>query len=230
MQIRFAAIGGVDIDSDLLEHGVHALAERGDFEEVPFGPETFYSIRIHPPWIGDRSTWAVVEIEGEDSVSTLVDVARFIATHTNKEITAVASGIEREKDAGRIELGYRAYEIAPDGSCKTITNERADEICALEADEDSLDELGDLLSILVGDSAVHATRPANSGRCFRRKPLFEDARLSRLASSILAAKSVSFAPEPKDRIRLNLESHDGTKQISLVSIEEAEQLRKATSR
>lgn len=230
MQIRFAAIGGVDVDGEILEAGVKALGGLGDFEEVPYSPDAEYTIRIHPAWTGKRSTWSLVEIDGEDSVSTFLGVARAVARHTEHDITAVASGVERQRSDGRIEVGYRAYEIERDGSWKSVINAEADRVCSLEVDEDSLDEMGDILTILLGDSAAHAVHPPSAGRCFRHKPLFEDHRLSRLANSILAAKAVSFAPDANDRVRLSLEGHDGTKQISLVSPDEAEQLRRATDR
>jgi hypothetical protein len=232
MQIRFAALGGTEIDAELLEAGVAALGQRPDFEEVTDAAAssgTPFSIRVHPPWKGERSVWCVAQIEGENGITTLVEVARTIAAHTKKSVRAMASGVEGPAGMGRIEVSYRAYEITPDGMSSTLSFDEADELCG-EADEDSVDELGDMLSILVGDSAVHAVRPANSGRAFRRRPLLEEPRLARLATAILAAKSVAFTPDAGDRIRVSLEGIDGAKQISLVTGDEADKLRRVTSR
>jgi hypothetical protein len=219
----------MEIDTDLLEAGVGALGDRADFEEISFGPEVSFSIRVHAPWAGDRSAWCVVEVKGEDGVSTLVEVARTIAGRAKSTVRAVASGVEKNTGAGQVEIGYRAFDISPDGSSKTLSFDAADELCG-EADDDSLDELGDLMSILVGDSAVHAVRPLHSARCFRKKQMFDDPRLTRLAASILAAKSVAFTAAPNDRVRVSLEGIDGAKQISMVSSDEASQLRRVTAR
>ncbi len=58
----------------------------------------------------------------------------------------------------------------------------------------------------------------------------ESPRLSRLAATILAAKSVTVTHDESGRVRLKIDANDGSTQISLVTEEEAAALRRVTNR
>lgn len=235
MHIVFAAIGGPEVDSADLSAGIDALGRRADFEEIPGAVAPVSSaVRLGEPWSGERSAWCDVEVQGGDALSTLVEVARVVSTHIGKPVRAVASGVERQIGAARVEIGYRAYEVLPDGTSRTLEVAEADQECREIADDHPRDELGGLLAVLVADepklagTGVVAGRDA--GRRFRRCPQLESPRLTRLAATILAAKSIAVTADPSGRVRLKIDAVDGGTQISLVSDEEAASLRRATNR
>ena len=152
---------------------------------------------------------------------------------------AVASGVERQIGAARVEIGYRAYEVLPDGTSRPLEVAQADEECREIADDHRRDELGELLAVLVDDEPKLAERvgaadsieqPRDGGRRFRRRPLPDSPRLARLAATILAAKSIAVTSDPSGRVRLKIDANDGSTQISLVNDEEAAMLRRATNR
>jgi hypothetical protein len=229
MQVAFAAVGGLEIDVHMLEEGTSSIGERADFDEVALTADVSFSIRVHVPWTGEHSAWCLVELHGEDGLSTLVEAARTIAARAGRTVRAVASVVEREIGAGRVEIGYRAYDVSPDGKTETLSIDQADRACGV-VDEDSTDELGDLLAILVDDSAPQVTRPRGGGRCFRRKPLLEDPRLARLAGTIAMAKSVEYDPDGPDSVRVRVVGNDGVKRIAVITSDEADAVRRATLR
>ncbi len=240
MDIVFAAIGGPEVDSAGLSAGIEALSRRAEFEEIPGSldqPSSVFCLR--QPWTGARSAWCDVEVQGGDALSMLVDVARAVSTHIGKPVRAVASGVERQIGAARVEIGYRAYEVLPDGTSRTLEVAQADEECREIADDHRRDELGELLAVLVDDEPKLAERvgaadsieqPRDGGRRFRRRPLPDSPRLARLAATILAAKSIAVTSDPSGRVRLKIDANDGSTQISLVNDEEAAMLRRATNR
>lgn len=235
MDVVFAAIGGPEVDSAGLSSGIEALARRAEFEEIPVTleqPPSAFCLR--QPWTGERSAWCDVELQGGDALSMLVDVARAVSTHIGKPVRAVASGVERQIGAARVAIGYRAYEVLPDGTSRTLEVAEADQGCREVADDHPRDELGGLLAVLVDDEpkpgggALEGAR--DGGRYFRRRALLDSPRLSRLAATILAAKAISVTSDPSGRVRLRIDATDGGTQISLVSDEEAATLRRATNR
>ena len=236
MDIVFAAIGGPEVDSAGLAAGIEALARRAEFEEVPVSlDEPASAFCLRQPWAGERSAWCDVEVRGGDGLTMLVDVARAVSTHLGKPVRAVASGVERHVGAARVAIGYRAYEVLPDGTSRTLEVAEAAQECREIADDFPRDELGGLLAVLVDDEPRSAARPASSeepcgGRYFRRRELLDSPRLSRLAATILAAKTVSVTSDPSGRVRLKIDANDGGTQISLVSDDEAAALRRVTNR
>jgi len=235
MNIVFAAIGGPEVDSAGLAAGIEALGRRADFEEIRGGLDPMSSaVCLGEPWSGERSAWCDVEVRGGDALSTLVDVARVVSTHIGKPVRAVASGVERRIGDARVAIGYRAYEVLPDGTSRTLDVAKADQECREVADEHPRDELGGLLAVLLDDEPKSEANGGVAGRVagrhFRRRPQLENPRLARLAATILAAKSISVTADPSGRVRLKIDALDGGTQISLVSDEEAATLRRATNR
>lgn len=230
MEVVFAAIGGTEVDAPALEAGLETFARRADFEEVAYGYDVPFAIRFQTPWAGERSAWADVEVQGADGLTTLLEAARTLAVHLGKPVRAIASGVERQIGTTRVEIGYRAWEVAPSGDSRVLSFAEADEACGEVEDDHPKEELFTVFASLMDDEAPSFARAGEKGRCFRRKALLEDPRLARLAAAILAAKAVSFEPEPGGRVRLKLDASDGGKQISMVSSDEAATLRRVTNR
>jgi hypothetical protein len=230
MEIVFAAIGGTEVDPHAFSAGLDTLAERPDFDEVEHGFDVPFSICFRTPWVGERSAWSDVDVKGADGLSTLVEAARTLAAHLGKPVRAIASGVERQLGVSRVEIGYRAYEVTPEGDSRTFSVSLADEACGEIADDHPNDELYEIFATLRDDEGPAVIHAGERGRCFRRKALLDDPRLARLAAAIMAAKAVSFEPEPGGRVRVKIDASDGAKQISMVSPEEAETLRRATRR
>jgi len=232
MEIVFAAIGGPEVGSTDLAEAIGSLARRSSLEEVPVPSEGPFAIRFRQPWDGESSAWCDVELRGADALTTLLETTRAIAAHVDRPVRAVASGVERALGAGRVEIGYRAYEVLPDGASRDLCFAEADEACGEVHDDRPKEELGSIHAVLVGDAARDASAAtlADPGRAFRRRPHLTDPRLARLAATILAAKAVCTTPDPSGRIRLRIDARDGGKQISFVSTDEAATLQRATNR
>ena len=238
MDIVFAAIGGPEVDSAGLSAGIEALGRRAEFEEVAGAPDaTSSAFCLRQPWTGERSAWCDVEVAGGDALTTLVELARVVSTHLGKPVRAVASGVERQIGTTRVGIGYRAYEVLPDGTSRTLEVAEAETECRCREGADDLprDELGGLLAVLVDDepksgAGARASSPGDGARRFRRRVPLENPRLNRLAATILAAKSVSVSADPSGRTRLKIDASDGGTQISFVNDEEAAALRRVTNR
>lgn len=229
MDVVFAAVGGPDLTADILEDGLCAVGTRGQLDEIDEDAAGIApALRVRGPWTGNASAWCEVEPIGADSLANLLDMARAIAQHTARPVRAIASVIERTLESGGVEIGYRAYDLHPDGSARPIVFEKANAACH-EISDDPSDELIALLWMLVDDIPVTPCQSEAQVRCFRRRPRLDDPRLAQLATNIVHATHVSFEPIVGERVRIRIQEADGSRRIALVSDEEAYALRAMVS-
>ncbi len=238
MEVAFAVIGGAEIGVSRIAEGVQALAVRADLDEVAAsspddGRAVAFDLRVSAPFTQGDAVWCDVEVPGHDGLRLLLDAARTIAGKLGHTIRVLAS-VRLPMTGADIEIGHRAIDVASDGSTSDVTLEhaplptgRAD---ASEAPERLAGILGTLIDAASGGAAPAVRdRSFASARAFRRTPLFESVRLNRLARTILAAKSVVFAPEDNaGNVRVRIDASDGARQISIVTTEEAAALRRVT--
>jgi len=238
MEVAFAVVGGTEIGASRIADGVQALALRADLDEVAAssaddGPAVAFDLRVSAPFEHGNAVWCDVEVPGADGLRHLLDAARTIAGKLGRSVRVLAS-LRAPMTGSDIEIAHRAIDVAADGSTidvvlahESLPTGRAD---ASEAPE----RLAAILSTLI-DAASGGAGPAShersfaEARAFRRTPLFESVRLNRLARTILAAKSVVFAPEDNaGNVRVRIDAPDGARQISIVTTEEAAALRRVT--
>lgn len=236
MEVAFAVIGGAGLEPTNLAEGVQALAMRADLDEVlavadDDGPAPEFDVRLSAPFARGGAAWCEVEVTAHDGFRLLLDAARTIAGHLDRNVRVLAS--LREPLVGTaVEIAYRAVDVAPDGSSHDVAVAAPPVVGSLPAVE-APERLAAILDALVADASGGAkgprTRGAAAARAFRRTPLFESVRLNRLARRILAATAVVFAPEDTaGNVRVRIDASDGARQISIVTLEEAEALRRAT--
>lgn len=235
MEVAFAVIGGAGLEPTNLAAGVQALAVRADLDEVlaaadDDGPAPEFDVRLSAPFVHGDAAWCEVEVPAHDGFRLLLDAARTVAGHLERKVRVLAS--LREPLVGTaVEIAYRSVDVAPDGSSHDVAVASPPVVGSMPSVE-APERLAAILDALVDDASGASgprTRSTAAARAFRRTPLFESVRLNRLARRILAATAVVFAPEDNaGNVRVRIDASDGARQISIVTLEEAEALRRAT--
>ena len=175
---------------------------------------------------------------GTDTVTSLAGAESTVASRCRVTLTGVAPGFTSTRpgvawlpmtDGDTTHVA--AVDVAPDGSSHDVAVASPPVVGSMPSVE-APERLAAILDALVDDASGASgprTRSTAAARAFRRTPLFESVRLNRLARRILAATAVVFAPEDNaGNVRVRIDASDGARQISIVTLEEAEALRRAT--
>jgi hypothetical protein len=216
-----ATIGGVGVSEEDLERALGAFASEPDVEAaVPPAP---WSLEIAGTWPG--ATGAYLELHlpyGSPSLELLLRIAASFARTIGRTLQLAIVGVEHE-DAKGCDIGYRAFEVAPDAAPRAFTREEADEASGRFAVDNPKEELHVLLGAATGD----APRGPFVGRPRRLhvRARLADPRLAQLAAQLASAKESSFEDQKDGRVLLRIVQPDGTKRITFLKKEEAAALR-----